>query len=89
MKRLGKDQHTDFLSISYSSTDYAGHAFGPRSVEVQDMYIKLDLEIERLIRLSRFKEVGAGQYTLFLTSDHGAVDCPGTKTNPAEYVIQR
>ena len=84
---LGKDEHTDFFSISYSATDYAGHAFGPRSVEVQDMYIKLDLEIERLINYLD-SEVGKGQYTLFLTSDHGAVDCPGTKTNPAEYVIR-
>ncbi len=84
---LGKDSHTDFFSISYSATDYAGHAFGPRSDEVQDMYIKLDQEIARLIDYLD-SEVGEGQYTLFLTSDHGAVDCPGTKTNPAEYVIR-
>lgn len=86
-EELGKDEHTDFFSISYSATDYAGHAFGPRSVEVQDMYIKLDEEIARLINYLD-SEVGEGQYTLFLTSDHGAVDCPGTKTNPAEYVIR-
>lgn len=86
-EELGKDNHTDFLSISYSATDYAGHAFGPRSVEVQDMYIKLDLEIGRLINYLD-SEVGEGRYTLFLTSDHGAVDCPGTKNNPAEYVIR-
>ena len=84
-EKLGKDENTDFFSISYSSTDYAGHAFGPRSVEVQDMYIKLDLEIARLINYLD-AEVGEGQYVLFLTSDHGAVDCPGTATNPMGYV---
>ena len=84
-EELGLDEYTDFLSVSYSSTDYAGHAFGPRSLEVQDMYIKLDLEIARLID-QLDSQVGKGNYTLFLTSDHGAVDCPGTKANPNEYV---
>ena len=72
---LGKDEHTDFLTVSYSSTDYVGHNFGLNSVELQDMYLRLDLEIERL--LSYLDEnIGAGNYTLFLTSDHGAADVP-------------
>lgn len=82
---LGQDEHMDFLTISYSSTDYAGHVFGPRSVEVQDMYIKLDLELARLMAYLD-EQVGEGQYLLFLTSDHGVVDCPGTAANPNEYI---
>lgn len=41
-EELGKDDVTDFISISFSSTDYVGHAYGPRSVEVEDTYIRLD-----------------------------------------------
>ncbi|MCT4622053.1 MAG: alkaline phosphatase family protein [Schleiferiaceae bacterium] len=84
-EKLGADEITDFLSISFSSTDYAGHAFGPRSVEIEDMYIKLDLEIERLLNYLN-ENIGEGEYILMLTSDHGVVDCPGTSTNPLEYV---
>jgi len=48
-ENLGKDETTDFLAISYSSPDIAGHAFGPRSVEIEDMYLRLDQELARLI----------------------------------------
>ena len=72
---LGKDEYTDFLTVSYSSTDYVGHNFGLNSVELQDMYLRLDLEIERLLNYLD-KNVGAGNYTLFLTSDHGAAEVP-------------
>ncbi|MBT8256918.1 MAG: alkaline phosphatase family protein [Bacteroidia bacterium] len=72
---LGKDSDTDFLAISYSSTDYIGHNFGVNSKEVQDVYLRLDLEIEKLLN-TLDKEVGEGNYTVFLTSDHGAVNVP-------------
>ena len=42
---LGKDDVTDFLAVSFSSTDYIGHTFGPRSIEIQDTYLRLDLTI--------------------------------------------
>jgi len=69
---LGSDEETDMLTISYSVTDKAGHIFGPNSVEIEDIYIRLDLEISKLLRYLD-KEIGKGEYTLFLTSDHGAV----------------
>lgn len=74
-EELGKDGITDLLAISYSSTDELGHNVGPRAVELEDMYIRLDLEIERLLN-ELDARVGAGAYTLFLTADHGAVDVP-------------
>ncbi len=74
-EKLGQDQYTDFLSISYSSTDYVGHNFGVNSKEIQDMYIRLDRDLEKLfIYLDDL--VGKSEYTLFLTSDHGAVHVP-------------
>ena len=72
---LGDDAFTDFLTISYSSTDYVGHNFGLSSVELQDTYLRLDLEIERLLNYLD-KNVGEGNYTLFLTADHGAAEVP-------------
>ena len=72
---LGADEFTDFLTVSYSSTDYVGHDFGLGSVELQDTYLRLDLEIERLLNYLD-ANVGEGNYTLFLTADHGAAEVP-------------
>ncbi|MCC8360875.1 alkaline phosphatase PafA [Salinimicrobium sediminilitoris] len=74
-EQLGKDIHTDFLTVSYSSTDYIGHNFGVNSKEIQDVYLRLDLELARLLK-NLDEKVGKGNYTLFLTSDHGGVHVP-------------
>lgn len=74
-EKMGQDDITDFLALSFSSTDYVGHGFGPRSVEVQDMYIKLDQEIARLFK-HLDEEVGKGNYLIFVTSDHGCAEVP-------------
>ena len=74
-ENLGKSEYTDFLSISYSSTDYVGHQFGVDSKEVEDSYIRLDKNIEDLIIFLDTK-VGKANYTLFLTADHAAVQVP-------------
>ncbi len=69
-KGLGKGKVPDFLSISYSSPDYIGHAFGPNSLEVMDCYLRLDLEIARLLE-TLDKQCGKNGYIIFLTADHG------------------
>lgn len=69
-EELGQDGVTDMLCISFSSTDSAGHAFGPQSVEVQDIFLRLDRDIEEFLN-TLDEEVGEGNYLLFLTSDHG------------------
>jgi predicted AlkP superfamily pyrophosphatase or phosphodiesterase len=72
---LGQDEDTDFLTISYSSTDYVGHNFGVNSKEIQDTYVRLDLNIANLLKYLD-ASIGKGNYTLFLTADHGAVHVP-------------
>ncbi|WP_370391835.1 alkaline phosphatase PafA [uncultured Winogradskyella sp.] len=72
---LGKDNDTDVLALSYSSTDYVGHNFGVNSKEVQDTYIRLDKDLERFFKFLD-DEIGADNYTVFLTADHGAVHVP-------------
>ena len=74
-EELGKDKYTDFLGVSFSSTDYAGHTFGVRSREVHDMYLKLDRQLGKLIK-KLDKEVGRDAYVIYLTADHGASENP-------------
>jgi len=71
-EKLGQDEYPDLLAVSYSATDVAGHTFGPQSVEVQDMYLRLDQNIEEFLK-ALDQEVGVGNYTLFLTADHAAI----------------
>lgn len=74
-EQLGKDGITDFIAVSYSSPDYIGHTFAVNSKEIQDNYLRLDKEIERLLNYLD-NHIGINQYTLFLTADHGAVHNP-------------
>ena len=68
-------QFTDFLTLSFSSPDYAGHAFGAQSKEIEDIYLKLDKNIAEL--LSHLdKKLGLGNYTVFLSADHGVAEIP-------------
>lgn len=86
--QLGKDDITDLLCISFSSPDIIGHAYGPRSIEIEDVYLRLDKDIETLLNYLDL-EVGKNNYTIFLTADHGGGDVPNhLKDNkvPAGYM---
>lgn len=74
-EQLGTDNITDVLTLSFSSTDYVGHNFGVNSKEIEDTYLRLDLDLERFFKYLD-KTVGVGEYTVFLTADHGAVEVP-------------
>ena len=87
---LGADEITDFLAISFSSTDYVGHIYGVNSKEIQDTYIRLDEELERLLK-ELDRSVGEGAYTVFLTSDHGVSPVPAYLADagiPAGYLYK-
>lgn len=72
---LGKRGPTDFLGISYSSVDYVGHTFGPRSREIQDILVRLDKDLGDLFAFLD-KKVGAGNYVVALSADHGVAPIP-------------
>ncbi len=74
-EKLGSKADPDFLCVSLSSTDYAGHQFAPNSVEVEDMYLRLDKEIESFLAYLD-RNVGRGNYLFFLTADHGGAHNP-------------
>lgn len=69
-EQMGSNQMTDFLAISLSSPDYIGHQFGPNSVKVEDTYLRLDKDLSDFFAYLDQK-VGKGNYTVFLTADHG------------------
>jgi predicted AlkP superfamily pyrophosphatase or phosphodiesterase len=72
---LGEDATTDFLTISFSSPDVIGHMMGPNSVELEDLYIRLDRNIADILT-TLDKKTGAGNYCVFLTADHAVADVP-------------
>jgi predicted AlkP superfamily pyrophosphatase or phosphodiesterase len=72
---LGQQDTTDFLGVSFSTFDMIGHTFGPRSHEIQDELVRLDRTLGRL--LDRLDEkVGAGNYVVALSADHGVAEIP-------------
>ncbi|MHB1278224.1 MAG: alkaline phosphatase PafA [Bacteroidia bacterium] len=74
-EKLGESGVSDFLCLSFSGPDYMGHFFGPQAVEIEDMYLRLDREIARLLYELDTK-LGKGNYTVFLTADHGGNEVP-------------
>ena len=87
-EQLGKSEFTDFLAVSFSSTDYVGHRYGVASVETEDTYLRLDKDLAHFFNFLD-TEVGKENYTLFLTADHAAVHVPSYLQSlkiPAHYI---
>lgn len=72
---LGADEWTDFMCISYSSTDYCAHQFGIHAQETEDMYVRMDRELSRLFDFLD-KKFGKDNVLVFLSSDHGGGETP-------------
>ncbi len=72
---LGGDDATDLLSLSFSSNDAVGHAWGPDSQEVLDVTLRSDQIMQRLLNALDAK-VGKGNYVLAMTADHGVCPLP-------------
>ena len=72
---LGTDKQTDMLCISYSTPDIVGHSFGPYSLEIEDIYVRLDRDLARLLTTLETK-FGKDGFVIFLTADHAVVPVP-------------
>jgi predicted AlkP superfamily pyrophosphatase or phosphodiesterase len=66
---------TDFLGVSFSALDLVGHAFGPRSHEVQDTLARLDVSLGALLD-TLDAVVGRDRYVVALSADHGVAPMP-------------
>lgn len=74
-EKMGTDEFTDMLCMSFSSTDYIGHQFGIHSKELQDCYLRLDREIEAFLK-HLDDTYGKGNYLVFLSADHAGAPTP-------------
>ncbi len=79
--KLGRGPSTDALFISLSSNDVIGHAFGPHSHEVMDVTLRTDRQLDAFFRFLD-AEVGAGNWLIALTGDHGVCPVP-------EYAVEQ
>lgn len=76
---LGHSAGTDMLAVSFSALDIVSHRWGPTSHETQDTLVRLDADIGRLLdRLDA--RVGAGNYVVAFSADHGAPLIPEQMT---------
>jgi predicted AlkP superfamily pyrophosphatase or phosphodiesterase len=75
-EQLGTGNFPDLLAISLSSPDYIGHTFGPNSIEAEDGFLRLDKDLGDFLRFLD-KQVGKGNYLIFLSADHGVAQVPG------------
>lgn len=88
-EKLGKSQYTDFFSISFSSTDYVGHQYGPHAEELVDTYLRLDKDIADILHTLE-NALGKENVLVFLTADHGVVSVPNELKKhriPAGYFV--
>jgi len=76
---LGQDEVPDYLAISFSSTDYVGHIFGPSSLEAEDNLLRLDRTLARLLAAID-DTVGLENTVVVLSADHGGPEAPGALT---------
>lgn len=73
---LGEDEITDYLAVSFSSTDYVGHIFGASSLEMEDNIARLDRTLARLFDTIDEK-IGIENTLIMLSADHGQPEAPG------------
>lgn len=75
-EQLGADEVPDFLGVSFSSTDYVAHMFGPSSLEAEDNLLRLDRTLADLFAFVD-KQVGLKNTLIVLSADHGGPEAPG------------
>ncbi|UCF35849.1 MAG: alkaline phosphatase family protein [Acidobacteriota bacterium] len=73
---IGEDEIPDYLAVSFSSTDYVGHLFGPSSLESEDNLLRLDRLLEEFFEYLD-RRIGLESVLIVLSADHGAAEIPG------------
>jgi predicted AlkP superfamily pyrophosphatase or phosphodiesterase len=72
---LGRGPQTDVMSVSFSATDYIGHAYGPDSREAHENEIRLDETIGWFLD-SLYRLRDPSTVMIALTGDHGVSPIP-------------
>ncbi len=74
-EKLGQGEHTDFMAISFSVTDYIGHVFGPSSLEAEDNVLRVDRLLNDLFQFID-EQVGLENTLVIVSADHGVCEAP-------------
>lgn len=77
--RLGAGPATDLLSISLSSTDGVGHAYGPDSREIHDQVLRVDRLLGTFLD-SLYRLRDSTRVIVALTADHGVAPYAGVRS---------
>lgn len=74
-EKLGADDDTDVLTVSFSANDYVGHRYGPYSQELMDITLRVDRAIAALLDFVN-THVGLQNTLVVFTADHGVAPIP-------------
>jgi predicted AlkP superfamily pyrophosphatase or phosphodiesterase len=74
-EKLGTDESTDLLCITFSANRFIGGKFGPHSIEMEDTYLRLDRELAHFLEFID-STVGKENCLFVLTSDQGVASTP-------------
>ncbi len=74
-EKLGQDDDTDVLSVSFSANDYVGHRYGPYSQEAMDAVLRVDRDVAKLLDFVDAR-VGLSNTLIAFTADHGVSPIP-------------
>ena len=74
-EKLGQDDDTDVLTVSFSANDYIGHRYGPYSQELMDSVLRVDGDIAKLLDFVD-AHVGLANTLIAFTADHGVAPIP-------------
>jgi arylsulfatase A-like enzyme len=75
-ENLGHHEGTDLLTVSFSANDHLGHQVGPDAPEVEDMSVRTDLAIAKLLAAAEKQAGGKEHRVVVLSADHGVVAVP-------------
>ena len=79
-EKVGQGGATDMLAVSFSATDYLGHAYGPNSLEYEDNMLRMDSLLADFFAYID-KTVGLSKTLIVLSSDHGVDAVPESLTS--------
>ena len=74
-EKLGQGDHTDLLYIGFASPEYIGKLYGANSMEMEDVFLRLDKDIEHFLNFIS-ENIGLENTLIFLTADHGIASVP-------------
>jgi predicted AlkP superfamily pyrophosphatase or phosphodiesterase len=96
-EHMGQQSGTDVLTVSFSANDHLGHAVGPDAPEVEDMSVRTDLAIGKLLAAAVKQAGGRENLLVVLTADHGVAPVPevneqrkmpGGRMDKTDYLVE-